>query len=121
MKNLDTKVKHDKGLVYIAIWKFIKGIFLLVFGISSLFYIKLNYIENIVLNIQEELMIEHLSYIKWILNKVLTFLEKGNLQTTGVLAIVYSIVLITEGIGVYLPEKMGGISYNNFYFEFDSF
>lgn len=49
MKNLDTKVKHDKGLVYIAIWKFIKGIFLLVFGISSLFYIKLNYIENIVL------------------------------------------------------------------------
>lgn len=32
-------------------------------------------------------------------------LEKGNLQTTGVLAIVYSIVLITEGIGVYLQKK----------------
>jgi len=98
-------IKPDRTLLYIAIWKFVKGIFLLIFGLASLYIIRIDLLDEIVLYIQKEMLLEHLKIIQWVLNKIMSFINGKNLQTTGVLALCYSGVLIAEGVGVYLNKK----------------
>ena len=93
-------------LKLIAIFKILKGLLLLVLGFSLLF---LNYrtrwLDAISDWADEELLLVHSKTVLFLLNKLQDVLTDGQLRAPGLLALFYSAVLFTEGIGVYLQKR----------------
>src|SRR5207237_525286 len=55
--------------------------------------------------IENELLLVHTRFIVHLLNRLQDMLEAGAFRATGLLALFYSAVLFTEGIGVYLQKR----------------
>jgi uncharacterized membrane protein (DUF2068 family) len=53
----------------------------------------------------DEILLEHSKGISFLLHKLQAVLAGGTLRATSLLALFYSAVLFTEGIGVYMEQR----------------
>jgi uncharacterized membrane protein (DUF2068 family) len=53
----------------------------------------------------DELLVVHSKTLHYLLNQLQKMLTGGHLRATGLLALFYSGILFTEGIGVYLQKR----------------
>src|ERR1044071_462558 len=53
----------------------------------------------------DEILLEHSKGVAYLLQKLQAVLAGGTLRATGLLALFYSAVLLTEGIGVYMQQR----------------
>jgi uncharacterized membrane protein (DUF2068 family) len=98
--------KRAGFLKVIAIFKIIKGVLLLLLGLSFLF---LNFrsqsLDALSNWTDEEILLRHSRAVMFLLNKLQAVLENGQLRAPAFLALFYSGLLFTEGIGVYMQKR----------------
>ena len=93
-------------LKVIAVFKILKGVLLLALGFSLLFLnARTLWLDGISDWIDDEILLSHSRAVTWVLNRVQDALSGGHLRATGMLALFYSAILFTEGIGVYLQKR----------------
>ena len=98
--------RRHRYLKLIALFKIGKGILLLLLGISLLFLNARSRWMDFLSNwTADEILMEHSRAIAYLLNKLQAVLEGGVLRATGILALLYTAVLFTEGIGVYMQKR----------------
>jgi uncharacterized membrane protein (DUF2068 family) len=90
----------------IALFKIAKGVLLLVLGASLLFLnTRTRWMDALSNWIADEILLEHSKAVAYLLHKLQTVLAGGTLRATGFLALVYTAILFTEGIGVYMQQR----------------
>ena len=95
-------------LKLIAVFKMLKGAFLLTLGISLIFLnSRTRWMDSIAVWATDELLVVHSKWLHYLLNQLQKALTGGHLRATGLLSLFYSAVLFTEGIGVYLQKRWG--------------
>jgi uncharacterized membrane protein (DUF2068 family) len=99
--------RRHRYLKIIALFKIAKGFLLFVLGFSVLF---LNsrpvWLDQISDWTEDQLLLHHTKAVVFLLNKLQEVVTGGGaLRATGFLALFYSAVLLTEGIGVYLEKR----------------
>lgn len=98
--------RRIRYLKLIALFKITKGVLLLVLGVSLLFLnARTRWMDAIANWTADEILLEHSKAIAYLLHKLQAVLEGGMLRATGFLALFYTIVLFTEGIGVYMQQR----------------
>jgi uncharacterized membrane protein (DUF2068 family) len=98
--------RRVRYLKLIALFKIGKGALLLVAGASLLFLnTRARWMDALSAWTADEILLEHSKPIGFLLHKLQTVLADGVLRATGLLALFYSAVLFTEGIGVYLQQR----------------
>ncbi len=98
--------RRVRYLKLIALFKIIKGVLLLVLGVSLLFLnARTRWMDALSDWTADEILLEHSKPIGFLLHKLQTALAGGGLRATGFLALFYSAVLFVEGIGVYMQQR----------------
>ena len=98
--------KRVRYLKLIALFKIVQGLGALAFGFSLLFLnSQPHWLDAISDWADDELLVVHSKMVLYLLNRLQGVLANGQLQTPGLLAVFYSAVLFTEGIGVYLQKR----------------
>ncbi len=98
--------RRVRYLKLIALFKIGKAILLLVLGFSLLFLnSRTRWLDAISNWAGDEILLEHSRAVIFLLNKVQAMLAGGALVATASLALFYSGVLFTEGIGVYMQKR----------------
>jgi uncharacterized membrane protein (DUF2068 family) len=98
--------KRVRYLKLIAVFKILKGLFLLTAGFSLLFLnSRARWMDAISDWAGDELLVVHNRTLLYFLNRLQDAMSGGHLRATGLLALFYSTVLFTEGIGVYLQQR----------------
>src|SRR5256885_5857236 len=93
-------------LKLIAVFKILKGLFLLSLGVSLIFLnSRTRWMDSISDWAADELLVVHSKPLHYLLNHLQNALVGGHLRATGVISLFYSAVLFTEGIGVYLQKR----------------
>jgi len=97
---------RHRYLKLIAIFKLLKGVLLLAVGISLLFLnSRTRYLDLVSDWVDEETLLVHSRILLFLLNKLQAVLADSDLKVPGLLALFYSAILFTEGIGVYLEKR----------------
>lgn len=99
--------RRHRYLKLIALFKILKGVLLFVLGFSILF---LNsrpaWLDQISDWTEDQLLLHHTRAVVFLLNKLQEIAAGGGaLRATGLLALFYCAVLLTEGIGVYMEKR----------------
>lgn len=99
--------RRHRYLKLIALFKIFKGVLLFVLGFSILF---LNsrpvWLDQISDWTEDQLLLHHTRAVVFLLNKLQEIASGGGaLRATGLLALFYCAVLLTEGIGVYMEKR----------------
>ena len=98
--------RRVRYLKLIALFKIAKGLLLLILGISLLFLnARTRWMDALSNWIADEILLEHSKGVAFLLHKLQAVLAGGTLRATGLLALFYSAVLFTEGIGVYMQQR----------------
>jgi uncharacterized membrane protein (DUF2068 family) len=98
--------KRVRYLKLIALFKIMKGLLALALGFSLLFLnSRTHWLDAISDWTADELLLVHSKVVLYLLNKLQAVLANGQLRAPGLLALFYSAVLFTEGIGVYLQKR----------------
>jgi uncharacterized membrane protein (DUF2068 family) len=98
--------RRVRYLKLIALFKIAKGALSLVLGISLLFLnARTRWMDAASNWIADQILLEHSRAVMYLLHKLQTVLAGGALHATGLLALFYSVVLFTEGIGVYMQQR----------------
>src|SRR5213083_461617 len=98
--------RRHRYLKLIALFKIGKGVLLLLLGISLLFLnTRTRWMDALSDWTADEILLEHSKAISYLLHKLQAVLADGALHATGLLALFYTAVLFTEGIGVYLEQR----------------
>ena len=98
--------RRHRYLKLIALFKIGKGVLLLLLGVSLLFLnARTRWMDAISDWTADEILLEHSKGISFLLHKLQAVLAGGTLRATGLLALFYSAVLFTEGIGVYMEQR----------------
>jgi uncharacterized membrane protein (DUF2068 family) len=98
--------KRVRYLKLIALFKIAKGVLALILGVSLLFLnSRTRWLDAISDWTADELLLIHSKAILYLLNKLQSVLANGQLRAPGLLALFFSVVLFTEGIGVYLQKR----------------
>jgi uncharacterized membrane protein (DUF2068 family) len=93
-------------LKLIAVFKILKGVFLLALGLSLIFLnSRTRWMDSISGWATDELLVVHSKSLHYLLNGVQRALNGGHLRATALLSLFYSGVLFTEGIGVYFQKR----------------
>jgi len=93
-------------LKLIALFKIAKGMLLLSIGFSLLVLnSRTRWLDSLSDWTDEEVLLAHSRIVLYLLNKLQTFLSDGQFRVPGLLALFYSAILFTEGIGVYLQKR----------------
>ena len=93
-------------LKLIALFKIGKGVLLLTLGVSLLFlHSRDRWMDAMSDWVENELLLVHSKLIVHLLNRLQDILQGEALRATGLLALFYSGILFTEGIGVYLQKR----------------
>jgi uncharacterized membrane protein (DUF2068 family) len=111
-----TKPRHEPAILQgarrvrylklIALFKIAKGALLLLLGVSLLFLnARTRWMDAVSNWIADEILLEHSKGVSFLLHKLQAVLAGGTLRATGLLALFYSAVLFTEGIGVYMQQR----------------
>jgi uncharacterized membrane protein (DUF2068 family) len=103
MLRRENRVRYLK---LIAVFKILKGLFLLSLGISLIFLnSRTRWMDAISDWADDELLIVHSKTLHYLLNQLQIALAGRHLRATGLIALFYSAVVFTEGIGVYLQKR----------------
>jgi uncharacterized membrane protein (DUF2068 family) len=98
--------RRVRYLKLIALFKITKGALLLVVGVSLLFLnARTRWIDALSNWTADEILLEHSKAVAYLLHKLQAMLAGGALRATGFLALFYTAVLFTEGIGVYMQQR----------------
>jgi uncharacterized membrane protein (DUF2068 family) len=98
--------RRHRYLRLIALFKIGKGVLLLVLGVSLLFLnARGRWMDALSSWTADEILLEHSKGIAYLLHKLQAVLAGGTLRATGFLALFYTAVLFTEGIGVYMQQR----------------
>jgi uncharacterized membrane protein (DUF2068 family) len=98
--------RRHRYLKLIALFKIGKGVLLLLLGISLLFLNARTLWMDALSNwTADEILLEHSRAVTYLLDKLQSVLAGGTLRATGFLALFYTAVLFTEGIGVYMEQR----------------
>jgi len=98
--------RRVRYLKLIALFKIAKGLLLLILGISLLFLnARTRWMDALSNWIADEILLEHSKGVAFLLHRLQAVLAGGTLRATGLLALFYSAVLFTEGIGVYMQQR----------------
>jgi uncharacterized membrane protein (DUF2068 family) len=98
--------RRVRYLKLIALFKIGKGALLLVAGASLLFLnTRARWMDALSNWTADEILLEHSKGVSYLLHKLQAVLAGGALRATGLLALFYSAVLFTEGIGVYMQQR----------------
>lgn len=98
--------RRVRYLKLIGLFKISKGVLLLLVGVSLLFLnARTRWMHALSDWTADEILLEHSKPIGFLLHRLQTVLADGALRATGLLALFYSAVLFTEGIGVYLQQR----------------
>jgi uncharacterized membrane protein (DUF2068 family) len=98
--------RRHRYLKLIALFKIAKGVLLLLLGVSLVFLnARTRWMDAISDWSADEILMEHSRAVAWLLHRLQAVLAGGALRATGFLALFYSAVLFTEGIGVYLEKR----------------
>jgi uncharacterized membrane protein (DUF2068 family) len=99
-------VRRVRYLKLIALFKIAKGLLLLVLGVSLLFLnARTRWMDALASWTADEILLEHSRTVSFLLHKLQAVLAGGTLRATGLLALFYTAVLFTEGIGVYMQQR----------------
>jgi uncharacterized membrane protein (DUF2068 family) len=102
-------VQGQRGVRYlkiIAVFKILKGLFLLSLGVSLIFLnTRTHWLNKLSDWADDELLVVHSKALHYLLNQLQNALTGGHIRATGLLSLFYSGVLFTEGIGVYLQKR----------------
>ena len=98
--------RRVRYLKIIALFKIFKGTLLFALGFS-LFFLNSRpvWLDQISDWADDQLLLHHSKAVTFLLNKLQEILSGGALRATGALALFYSAVLFTEGIGVYMQKR----------------
>ena len=98
--------RRVRYLKLIALFKIGKGALLLLLGVSLLFLnARTRWMDAISDWTADEILLEHSKGVAYLLQKLQAVLAGGALRATGLLALFYSAVLFTEGMGVYMQQR----------------
>ena len=98
--------RRVRYLRLIAIFKIAKGVLLLVLGVSLLFLnARTGWMDGLSNWIADEILLKHSKPIAFLLHKLQVAIVGGTLRATALLALFYSVILLTEGIGVYMQQR----------------
>ena len=98
--------RRVRYLRLIAIFKIAKGILLLVLGVSLLFLnARTGWMDGLSNWIADEILLKHSKPIAFLLHKLQVAIVGGTLRATALLALFYAVILLTEGIGVYMQQR----------------
>src|SRR5437667_6839301 len=98
--------RRHRYLKLIALFKIGKVVLLRLLGVSIVFLnMRTRWMDAISDWTADEILMEHSRAVTYLLNKLQAVLAGGALRATGFLALFYSAVLFTEGIGVYLQQR----------------
>src|SRR5438876_6248114 len=98
--------RRVRYLNVIALFKIAKGFLLLVLGVSLVFLnARTRWMDALSNWTADEILLEHSKAVHYLLNKLQAVLAGGVFRATGLLALSYSAILFTEGIGVYLEQR----------------
>src|SRR5207302_7758690 len=98
--------RRVRYLKLIALFKIGKGALLLLLGVSLVFLnARTRWMDALSNWTADEILLEHSRAVDYLLNKLQDVLAGGTLRATGLLALFYTAVLFTEGIGVYLQQR----------------
>jgi uncharacterized membrane protein (DUF2068 family) len=98
--------RRVRYLKLIALFKIAKGVLLLVLGVSLLFLnARTRWMDALASWTADEILLEHSRAVSFLLHKLQAALSAGTLRATGFLALFYTAVLFTEGIGVYMQQR----------------
>jgi uncharacterized membrane protein (DUF2068 family) len=98
--------RRVRYLKIIALFKIAKGALLFLLGFSLLFVnSRTGWLDTISDWADEELLLGHSKAVHFLLSKLQDVLAGGALRATGLLALFYCAVLLTEGIGVYMQKR----------------
>ena len=98
--------RRVRYLKLIALFKIGKGVLLLLLGVSLLFLnARSRWMDALSNWTADEILMEHSKAVAYLLNKLQAVLAGGTLRATGFLALFYTGVLFTEGIGVYMQQR----------------
>jgi uncharacterized membrane protein (DUF2068 family) len=98
--------RRVRYLKLIALFKIAKGVLLLVLGVSLLFLnARTRWMDALSNWTADEILLEHSKAVSYLLHRLQAILAGGTLRATGFLALFYTAVLFTEGIGVYMQQR----------------
>jgi uncharacterized membrane protein (DUF2068 family) len=98
--------RRVRYLRLIALFKIAKGVLLLVLGVSLLLLnARTRWMGCAVELIADEILLKHSKPVAYLLDKLQDMVAGGKLQATGCLALFFSAIFFTEGIGVYLQQR----------------
>jgi uncharacterized membrane protein (DUF2068 family) len=98
--------RRVRYLKLIAVFKIAKGVLLLLLGVSLLFLnARTRWMDAVSNWTADEILLEHSKGVSYLLHRLQAGLAGGALRATGLLALFYSAVLLTEGIGVYMQQR----------------
>jgi uncharacterized membrane protein (DUF2068 family) len=98
--------RRVRYLKLIALFKIAKGVLLLILGVSLLFLnARTRWLDALSNWIADEILLEHSKAVAYLLHKLQAVLAGGTLRATGFLALFYTAILFTEGIGVYMQQR----------------
>jgi uncharacterized membrane protein (DUF2068 family) len=98
--------RRHRYLKLIALFKIGKGVLLLLLGVSLLFLNARTRWMDLLSNwAADEILMEHSKPVAFLLHKLQVVLAGGMLRATGFLALFYTAILFTEGIGVYMEQR----------------
>lgn len=98
--------RRVRYLKVIALFKITKGVLLLILGVSLLFLnARTGWMDALSNWIADEILLKHSKPVAYLLHKLQAVLAGGTLRATGFLALFYTAVLLTEGIGVYMQQR----------------
>jgi uncharacterized membrane protein (DUF2068 family) len=98
--------RRVRYLKLIALFKIAKGVLVLVLGASLLsLNARTRWMDALSSWTADEILLEHSKAIAYLLHKLQAVLAGGALRATGFLALFYTAVFLTEGIGVYMQQR----------------
>jgi uncharacterized membrane protein (DUF2068 family) len=98
--------RRVRYLKLIALFKIAKGVLLLILGVSLLFLnARTRWMDALSNWTADEILLEHSKAVSYLLHKLQAVLAGGTLRATGFLALFYTAILFTEGIGVYMQQR----------------
>jgi uncharacterized membrane protein (DUF2068 family) len=97
---------RHRYLKLIALFKIGKGVLLLLLGVSLLFLnARTRWMDALSDWTADEILLEHSRAVAYLLDRLQAVLAGGALHAAGLLALFYTAVLFTEGIGVYMQQR----------------
>src|SRR5947207_4783268 len=98
--------RRHRYLKLIALFKIGKGVLLLLLGVSLLFLnARTRWMDALSNWTADEILLEHSKAVDYLLNRLQAVLAGGTWRATGFLALFYTQVRFTEGIGAYVEQR----------------